>query len=377
MRELLDPQLPVRELEERPGAAPPSSPPRPPEELPPPAPEVLPPPEEFPERSTEPEEDRSRRRKLRKLAYAFAAALLIWLLAGRLSALPAVSGISEDPGPAETPAPTEAPAVTPVPTDAPTPEPAPEPSPEPEPACEILFYNFSSANYVRLLFTQPEAFRSVVLDLTEPILDLPVEHIELTPEQIAQGDLTLPAVETDELFFAHMAEYEARNDFPEQLALRAALVYDRGGETVTEERDLIASSEQGWQIRYWPDDAEESDWSFPGCFRFQTYESETPVTLVLDDPEAVGPGTISVSFAIDGRPVDPESIRYETWQEAYEIAGMSFGPPLWYARLLFSRPDWAPESGTLQVTVVQYLEGYGRTVTIQRELVYPQAEEDF
>ena len=159
--------------------------------------------------------------------------------------------------------------------------------------------------------------------------------------------------------------------------MHAVLVYEKDGQPVTEERDLIASSEQGWQIRYWPDDAEESDWSFPGCFRFQTYESETPVTLVLDDPAAVGPGTISVSFAIDGRPVEPEDIRYETWQEAYEIAGMSFGPPLWYARLLFPRPDWAPESGTLQVTVVQYLEGYGKTVTIQRELVYPTAEEDF
>ena len=347
----------------------------PPEEFPSPAPEALPPPEEFPP-SAGPDQPSPGRR--RRLLYLLAAGALILLLAGKFRGAPSLPALL--PAPAVSAEPTLTPAPAPSPTAAPTPEPTPEPTPtptpEPEPSCEILFYHFSSANYVHLSLTRPEAFRSVSLELREPVLDLPVESLVLSPEDLAAGELDLPEMDTGELYFAHRDEYEAQHAFPEELALHAVLVYNKDGQTLTEERELTASPEQGWSVRYWPKDTEKEDWNFPGCFRFETYESELPVSLVLDDPEAVGPGVISVSFAIDGRKVDPALIRYDLRHEAYTIGGEAFGPPFYHARFLFEKPDWAPEEGVLQVTVVQYLEGYGRILALERAYPYSEHPEE-
>jgi hypothetical protein len=345
----------------------------PPEEFPAPAAEALPPPEEFPPLRAQ--EEASGKRRRRKLLYALAAGVLILLLLprlrtalpiGREAPLPLPSGVSTatpEPGAVPSPAPSAAPETTPQPT--------PEPTPEPEPSCEILFYSFSSTSYIRLNLTRPEAFESVTLELTEPILDLPVTSYHLEPKDLIKGELELPGVELDDMYFDHMEEYNKRNTFPEELALHAVLVYDKDGETVTEELDLLSSPELGWGLRYWPKDTEKSDWNYPGCFRFGTYESDFPVTLVLDDPDAVKMNTLSVSFSIDGRPIDPETIQYEALRESY-----GFGDSSYYtARFIFPKPDWAPESGTIHVTVVQYLEGYRKTVVIERDLEY--SEEDF
>ena len=343
----------------------------PPEEFPAPAPEITPPPEEFPPPGTAVSEDgeKRRRRRLRKLGAFTAAAVLLLLLSRHLpGTVPALPLPTEPSLPvAETPLPEETPA--------PTPEPSPEPTPEPEPSCEILFYNFSSTNYIRLLLTVPEAFESISLELREPVLDLPVTSFFLEQKDLSAGELILPGCAVDDLYFEHMEEYNAMNRFPEELALHAVIVYVREGETITEERDLIAAPEQGWGLMYWSKNAEESDWSFPNCFRFETYESLTPIELVLDDPEAVKPGVISVAFSIDGREIDPAAIQYDTRREAYEIAGMAVGEPFYYARFLFEKPDWAPEKGTLHVTVVQYLENYRRTVVIERDLDYDEAQD--
>lgn len=356
-----------------------SSPPEefspPPEEFPFPGARVTPPPEEFPLPAEAPEPAPGRRR--RRLLFYLAAALLLLLLAGRLrpvtEALPPTQAPFDEP--TAEPSPTAAPAPSPEASPSPAPEPTPAPTAVPEPECQILFFNFSSSNYVRLLFTQPEAFRSVELSLTEPILDLPVASLTLGPEEIAAGELELPAFATDELYFAHMDEYRAKGTWPEELALHAVLSYEKDGMPVTEVRDLTASPELGWNLSYWPRDTEKYDWNFPGFFRFETYESEMPAALVLDDPEAVRAGVLSVSFSIDGRPIDPAEIQYDTRQEAYSIAGMEVGNPFFYARFLFPKPDWAPESGRIHVTVVQYLEHYDRVVVFERDLDY--SEEDY
>ena len=221
----------------------------------------------------------------------------------------------------------------------------------------------------------PEAFTSIDLELREPILDLPVTSFSLEPKDLEKGELDLPGVEVDELYFDHMDEYDALNTFPEELALHAVIVYEKDGQPVTEERDLIAQPELGWGIRYWPKDTEKSDWNYPGCFRFGTYESDLPVHLVLDDPEAVKRNTLSVSFSIDGRPIDPETVEYEERQEAYSF-GDYVGPSYYTARFIFPKPDWAPESGTLHVTVVQYFESVGRIVVLQRDVEYSEDPAD-
>ena len=265
-----------------------SSPPEefspPPEEFPFPGARVTPPPEEFPLPAEAPESAPGRRR--RRLLFYLAAALLLLLLAGRLrpvtEALPPTQAPFDEP--TAEPSPTAAPAPSPEASPSPAPEPTPAPTAVPEPECQILFFNFSSSNYVRLFFTRPEAFRSVELSLTEPILDLPVASLTLGPEEIAAGELELPAFATDELYFAHMDEYQAKGTWPEELALHAVLSYEKDGMPVTEVRDLTASPELGWNLSYWPRDTEKYDWNFPGFFRFETYESEMPAALVLDIP---------------------------------------------------------------------------------------------
>ena len=345
-----------------------------PEEFPAPGPELTPPPEEFPPPGASSDVENSHRR-LRKLLYAIAAAALLLLLTrgGREPslALPLPTPSPVAPNATGMPLPGAAP-VTLSPTAAP--EPTPEPTPEPEPTCTILFYNFSSTNYVRLLFTRPEAFRSVELELREPILDLPVTDILLGPEDFASGELELPGIATDDLYFEHIDEYRTQNTYPEELAMHAVIVYEQDGESVTVERDLVALPELGWNLSYWPKSTQKEDWNYPGCFRFQTYESSGRVALVLDDPDAVRRGIISVSFSIDGRPIDPGDIQYEALREAYAF-GDYVGPSYYTARFVFPKPDWAPEGGTIHVTVVQYLEHYGQTIVIERDLEY--SEEDY
>lgn len=335
----------------------------PPEEFPEPAPELLPPPEEFPPVPAPAQEEDGARRRRRRLLYFLAAGALILLLLPRLRLMlaPILPGTEAPAGPASTPEP--------------TPEPSPEPTPEPEPGYEILYYSFSSDHFAQIRFTVPEAFTSVDLELWEPILGVQVDRRTLTPEEIASGRVDLNLGNADDLYFERLDEYRARNTFPEELELRITVRYEGKEGTVTEKQTLMPSPEQGWSVRYWPKTEEKTDWSFPGYFRFETYESYTPVALVLNDPGAVKSGVISVSFSIDGRKINADQISYDTRQEAYTIGGEPVSDPFYRARFLFPKPDWAPESGVLHVTVVQYLDGYGQTVVIERDYPYSEKPE--
>ena len=102
-------------------------------------------------------------------------------------------------------------------------------------------------------------------------------------------------------------------------------------------------------MRYWPQNTEKSDYTFPGCFVFATYESDIPVTLVLGDPDAVKPGTLSVSFSIEGRAVDPAAVEYQSWKEAYTIADIPVSDPFYFTRFVFPKPDWAPEDSVTKL----------------------------
>lgn len=345
----------------------PDTPTPPPEEFPAPAPEHAPPPEEFPPVGEPSEEDgAARRRRRKKLLYGAAAAALVLLLAGARP-LPPVPPESRDALPPEAPS---AEAAEPTAEPEPTTEAAPAPTPQAEPGCEILYYCFSSAHYARLRFTAPQAFESVVLELWEPELDLQAAVYELGPEEIAKGEVDMTLGDASDLYVEHMDEYQEKDTWPEVLELRVTLRYEGADGPVTETRSLWPAPEQGWGLRYHPRDMEPSDYVFPGCFRFTTYESFTPIGLVLDDPEAVGPDTISVRFSIDGREIDPGSVQYSAWGEE----SVYFGPgTLYYARFVFPKPDWAPESGVLHVTVTEYLVNYDEIIVIERD--YPYSEE--
>ena len=56
---------------------------------------------------------------------------------------------------------------------------------------------------------------------------------------------------------------------------------------------------------------------------------------------------------------------------------MEVSDPFYRSRFLIPKPDWAPESGTLHVTVVQYLEHYRRIVVIETDLEYSEEPTGF
>ena len=161
----------------------------------------------------------------------------------------------------------------------------------------------------------------------------------------------------------HMAEYDATGDFPENLRLHVTVRYNTADGEKTLEYTADDRAEQGWGLLYWQDDEPASDWSWPGHFRFTAYDSNVPVTLVIDEPDKVEASTetslLSVSLSIDGRKVLPEEC--EIREDA--VDGVA------YPRLFLKRPAWAPEHGTIHVTVVQRLSD-GTVWTTEKDYTY-------
>ena len=218
----------------------------------------------------------------------------------------------------------------------------------------------------------------VTAEVVEPILGLNVASYALTPEEIASGEFSLPEMEAGDLYMAHMEAYDAAGAFPENLQLHVAVTYDTAEGEKTQEYTVQDQPEQGWGVFYWDDSEPATEGSYPGCFRFSTYESTIPVSLVVDEPEKVSTTperiVISVSLSIGGRKIPAEACEIteekqdDPMAELYETGA----PPqqYYYARLLLRRPDWAPTHGTLEIAVTQQLAEDGSIWTSNRSVEY-------
>jgi len=246
------------------------------------------------------------------------------------------------------------------------------------PSLEAHYIGFSSEKRGKLDLHDTQNVTGVTAEIWEPILELPVAVYELTQEEIEAGEFELPPIQAGGLYFEHAQEYDAAKAWPENLELRVTVRYDSpdGEKTLTYRK--LDEPEQGWAFRYWPEDEEPSEWSYPGYFRFSTYESMTPISLVIDDPEAVMAGrrkvVLSVSLSIDGRAVKPEECELVEEREEDPLAAY-YGedeevPVFYYARLFLKRPNWAPKSGTVHLTVVQKLFSDGSIWTTELDYDY-------
>ena len=200
------------------------------------------------------------------------------------------------------------------------------------------------------------------MEIVEPILGITVARYELSPDEIAAGEFTIPAVDAGDAYMAHMADYDKKNAFPEELELHVTVRYDSADGEKTLEYTVKDTAEQGWGIMYWADSEPATEWSFPGYFRFSTYESLTPVSLVVDDPSQVTTGpdktVLSVSLSIGGREILPEECEIREEEENDPLAELMGDPnpqKYYYARLFLKRPDWADEHGTIHLKVTQQL----------------------
>ena len=216
------------------------------------------------------------------------------------------------------------------------------------------------------------------MKITEPILGLVVAEYELTDEEIASGEFSLPALDTGDIYMAHMAEYDKAHAFPEELQLSVTVRYGSDDGEKALEYSVTDSPEQGWGMMYWPDNEQKTDWSWPGYFRFSTYESLYPVSLVLDEPDKVQsqPESIvlSVSLSIDGREILPDEC--EIVDEAEEDPFAAYydsdepAQTFYYSRIFLRRPDWAPEHGTVHMSVTQQLFADGSLWTTEQDFEY-------
>ena len=237
----------------------------------------------------------------------------------------------------------------------------------------MAFIGFSTRKTGKITLKNTKDVTGVKAEIREPILALTVAEYDLTAEQIAAGEFTLPTVDSGDTYMAHMAEYDAQYAFPEELRLHVTVSYDSADGGKTLEYEATDTQEQGWGMLYWADDEIATDWSWPGCFRFATYQSRIPAFLVLDAPDQAVTTpekmVLSVSLSIDGRKILPEECEITEEQEEDLFAENPEAAKTYYAVLFMKRPDWAPEHGTLHMTVVQQLSD-GRVWTTEDDKAY-------
>ncbi len=239
----------------------------------------------------------------------------------------------------------------------------------------MTFIGFSTRKQGKITLHNTKDVTGVTAELREPILGLTVAEYTLTAEEIAAGSFTIPETESGDLYMAHMDEYDATYSFPEELELHVTVRYNSAEGEKTLKYTVKDSPEQGWSMSYWPDDEPETEFTWPGCFRFASFESTVPISFVVDEPDkvktAADGNVISVSLSIDGRKVLPEECRLEEELKDDPLAEL-YGVPAeqkYYAYLILKRPDWAPEHGTIHMTVVQELSE-GGIWTTEKDLAY-------
>ena len=245
---------------------------------------------------------------------------------------------------------------------------------------QVYYIGFSSAKLGKIVINDPESVISVTAEIREPILDKPVASYELTAEEIASGVYELPTLDTGDVYFEYLDEYDAAGEWPEYLELHVTVRYlDAEGEEQVLEFRQEDEPEQGWSVTSWDRDEEPSEWSYPGYFRFTTYESDIPLRLVLNDPGAVTSSDVfSISLSIDGRTITADECEISEYSETPYYFSEYFGdyfdedemPVFYYARLMMKIPDWAPDSGTIHVTVVQMLFSDGSIWTTETDCDY-------
>ncbi len=241
----------------------------------------------------------------------------------------------------------------------------------------MSYYGFSSVKTGKITLHDPQNVTGVTATVLEPVLGIKAAEYELTAEDIAAGEFSIPETEAGDLYFEHMNEYDSLGTFPEDLELHVTIRYEAEGGEETLEYTVRDHPEQGWGVLYWAEDEPAFDWNRPGYFRLSSLESTIPVSLVLDDPDKVSTTpekiVMSASLSIDGRKILPEECEIAEEQEddfLAEFLETDEAPAkYYYARLYLKRPDWAPEHGTIHCTVVQQLSD-GTIWTSEKDLAY-------
>ncbi len=340
-----------------------------------------------------------KRNKWRFLLYAGALVILLMLLLGapklrpdgtpepQTTSGPTLSG-TPTPGPGASDA-TPAPEATPTPT----PEPTPEPEPEPEPECKTVFVVFSSALKARLVFTKPERFKSVSIELYDRFSETVLDEWEVDLSEIDEdGEYHLPIPDIFSYWSSHPELYgEEMENFPIPV-LRTAYVYtDDDGNEVEGKDESAPAHMLGYGGRYIENEGDYWGAGDADSFILATWENEDPIRIVVNGDPEKEEATLFVTAEVDGIRIEEKdcSILYTvdhfefdgeyysyTYTEEYTGGEVKVGDDemaYYYATLSIHRPKDAPEPGEgakAHLTVVQPVEGMDYNWVDEVELEY-------
>ena len=202
--------------------------------------------------------------------------------------------------------------------------------------------------------------------MTDTVLGNDLFRHTLTAEELTAGAYEMEPFWLDEYWFDHRTEFEAQNAYPDPV-LTVTAVWSTGGEEITLTKEAEASYEIGWNVRYDAPDAEENEYTYPGCLYFGTYEQFGTAPLVaVDDLSVVLKGGISITVTAGGVSVPAESCVIR--EKAYTIFGEETGD--YKTEVIIPIPENAPAHGTAHFVITQMLTGYGETVTFERDIEY-------
>lgn len=245
-----------------------------------------------------------------------------------------------------------------------------------EPSAELKYLGFSALKRGKITLRNTKNIISVHVTVTEPLLKLTLAEYELTPDEIAAGEFIIPDLNSNDFYLDHIQEYMKANASPEVLVLNVTIRYATAEGEKTLEYSVESTAEQGWGVKYFPEDEPAGDGVYPGHFYFFTYDSMVPISLAYDAPEQAVTGpektVLSVEITIEGRQIAAKECQIKEVAVPDPIAVMNGveNPTVYYsADLLVKRPDWAPEHGTCHVTVVQQLSD-GDSWTTEENLGY-------
>ncbi len=235
-----------------------------------------------------------------------------------------------------------------------------------EPSAELKYIGFSSVKKGKITLKNTKNIISVHVTVTEPILKLTLAEYDLTPDEIAAGEFTVPDLDSGDCYMDHLQQYLNANAFPDVLVLNVTIRYETADGEKTLEYSAESVDEQGWDVVYYPEDAPPEEVKYPGYFDLYTFESMVPISLVCNAPEQAVTGpektVLSVEMSIEGRQITAGEFKIteNTIRDPVAVMNGEENPSVFYiAEMLLKRPDWAPEHGTCHVTVVQQLSDGG------------------
>ena len=339
----------------------------PPEEFPLPAAQSAPLPPEFGS-GGEGAPSAKKKKKYHWLAAALAAGLLSTvaifsdtekaILEPFVSPTPA-SVASVAAAPSSTP--DHTPPPSPVPPGDGTPSPAPTDTPKPtpgqSPAVRLTFYRTSQVYHVVVALEAREKMESVLVRLCDPILQETVWEYSLTEDDLAKGIFSLEGFDLSQTEYAQRHFDRLMADYKPDLRLEVVYTFrTEAGESTKTER-MQAVDELMVTVRYDQPDPTEDVYSalygivtYPDCFVVRVDESiYEGVRVLCGVPDALEPGDVAVTVAVDGQTIPADACRLEITPRTEN------GQTFYSYALVMPRPSAFPEHGTVQVHIVQKL----------------------